>query len=109
MAFNSRITDDKSYICKVSTFQQLKHVFVQAGLRHLNSNVKHPDVVEAQFAVISSENIKLAFHNIRCMTTSGSGTVIARLNLFPMIRINVKDMYIVHPMNTIVATEVVNL
>ena len=109
MAFNSRITDDKSYICKVSTFQQLKHVFVQAGLRHLNSNVKHPDVVEAQFTVISSENIKLAFHNIRCMTTSGSGTVITRLNLFPMIRINVKDMYIVHPMNTIVATEVVNL
>ena len=82
---------------------------MQVRLRDLHANVQHPDVVEAQLAVVTSEDIQLALHYVSRVPTSGTRPVIASLYFFPVVRINVENMDIVHPVGAIVAPKVINL
>ena len=77
------------------------------GLGYLYADIKHPNVVEGQLAIVASEHIKLALYNIGCVTAARSRSVVTRLNFFPMILLDVKNMNVVHPMRAIVATKVV--
>ena len=82
---------------------------MQVGLRDLHANVQHPDVVEAQLAVVAPEDIQLTLYNIGRVPASGTRPVIASLNFFPMVGINVEHMDIVHPVGAVVAPKVVDL
>ena len=77
------------------------------GLGYLYADIKHPNVVEGQLAIVASEHVKLALYNIGCVTAARSRSVVTRLNFFPMILLDVKNMNVVHPMCAIVATKVV--
>ena len=85
MAFNSSFIDHKCHVRKVSRFKKLKHVFVQIRLRDLNPNIEHPNVVKTQLTIITAKHVQLAFDDVGCVPTSRSGSIVTRLDLFPMI------------------------
>ena len=82
---------------------------MQERLRHLDTNVKHPDIVEAELAVISTEHIELAFYNICRVAAARTRAVVASLHLFPVVGVDIEHMHVVHPVNPIVATKVIDL
>ena len=108
MSLDPRLVDYEGNIGEFAHLEHLQHVFVEVGLRHLNADVKHPDVVEGQLAIVATEYVKLPLDNVRCVPASRSRPVVTRLNFLPMILFDVKDMDVVHPMRAIVAAEVVN-
>ncbi len=109
MPLYSSFVNYKCNISKLPCLQQIKHVAMEICLGHLHSNVKHPDVIERQFAVVTAEHIQLAFHYISSVATPGSGAIVTGLHLFPHVLVNIKHMHIIHPMSTIVPTEVIYL
>lgn len=64
--------------------------------------------METQFAVISTEYVELALNYVCCVATTRTRFVVTRLNLFPMICLNIKHMNIVHPMHTIITSKVID-
>ena len=78
-------------------------------MRDLNPDIKHPNVMEREFAVVTTEYIKLTFYYVGCMATARSRSIVTSLNFFPMIRINIKNVHIVHPMDTVISSKIVNL
>ena len=82
---------------------------MQVGLRHLNANVQHPDVIERQLAVVSAEDVKLSLDDVGSVPTARSGPEVARLHLLPHVLLDVKHVNIVHPVGAVVPSEVVNL
>ena len=57
MSFNTRLINDKDYVRKFARLQQIEHVTMQVCLRNLNADIQHPDIIEGEFAVVSSEYI----------------------------------------------------
>jgi hypothetical protein len=108
MASNTTISYHKSHIRKLTWLKQSEQFFWQARLWYLNSYVQHPNVVKAKFAVVSSENIQLTFNYVSCVSASRSWSIVTCLDFLPVISVNIEDMYIVHPVNTVVATKIVN-
>ena len=74
----------------------------------MNSNVKHPDVVKAEFTIVAAKYIKLSFYYIGCVTTSRARSVVTCLHFVPVVRFNVEYVYVVHPMYAVIPSEVVN-
>lgn len=64
--------------------------------------------METKFTVVPTKNIQLTFNYVSCVSASWSRPIVTCLNFFPVICINIKNMYIIHPVNSIVTTEVVN-
>ena len=109
MSFYSRLVNDKGDIRKVSTLEHVQHVSVKVGLGHLDTDEEHPDVVEGELAVVASKHVQLSLYNVGCVPTAGSGSVVTRCDLFPMILLDVEDVHIVHPVGPVVPTEVIDL
>ena len=82
---------------------------MEVRLWHLDANVQHPDIVERQLAIVSTEHVQLALYYIGCVTTAWSRPVIACLHLFPLTMLNVEDMHVIHPVCAIIAAKVVDL
>ena len=64
--------------------------------------------MKREFTVVTTKHVKLTFHYVGRVATSWSWSIVASSNFFPVISIYIKDVHIIHPMNTIVASEVVN-
>ena len=75
---------------------------------HLNADVKHPNIVETKFTVVTSEYIQLTLYYIGSVAASWTRSVVTCLNLIPMIGFNIENMNIIHPVNTIVSSKVIN-
>ena len=65
--------------------------------------------METQLTVVSTEYVQLTFDYISCVTAARSGSIVTSLDLLPVILLDIKDVYIVHPVGSIVSTEVVDL
>ena len=109
MSFNTRLINDKDYVRKFARLQQIEHVTMQVCLRNLNANIQHPYIIEGEFAVISSEYIQLPLDDISGVSAARSRPKVTRLHLLPIILLNVKYVHIIHPVCSIIPTEVVNL
>ena len=109
MSLDSGLINDEGDVGKFSQLEHLQHISVQVRLRHLDSDVEHPDVVEGQLAVIAAKNVQLTFHYVGSVPTAWPRPEITRLHLLPMILLNVENMHIVHPVCAVVPPEVVNL
>lgn len=83
MAFDAGVTNDEGYIGEVLRFKQGQHISMKKWLRDLNSNIQHPNVIETQFAVITSEDVQLTFNNVRSMSASWPWSVITSLDFLP--------------------------
>ena len=82
---------------------------MQVCLRNLNANIQHPYIIEGEFAVIASEYIQLPLDDISGVSAARSRPKVTRLHLLPIILLNVKYVHIIHPVCSIIPTEVVNL
>ena len=109
MTLYASVIDYKRDIWKLSRLQKREHILVQIGLRNLDSNIEHPNVMETQFTVITSEHIKLAFHYIRRVTAARSRSIVTSLYFLPVILLNIEDMHIIHPVRSIVPSKVIYL
>ena len=108
MGFEFCFTKDKSHIGKGALFEELYHIFGEGGVRDLNTDGEYPDIVKTKFTVVSSKDIELSFDNICCMATSRTRFITTSLNFIPSILFYVENMDIIHPLNSIVPTEIVN-
>ena len=80
---------------------------MEVRLWDLNTNVEHPNVMEAQFTVISSKHVELSLDDVCGMSTPWPWSIVTCLHFFPMIRFDVEHMNIVHPMSSVVAAEII--
>ena len=99
----------KCNISKLPCLQQIKHVAMEICLWYLNPNVKHPDIIERQFAVVAAKHIQLAVHYISSVATPRSGAIVTGLHFFPHVLVNIEYVHIIHPMSTIVPSKVIYL
>lgn len=106
MRFHSGVAKDESHISEVFILQHPKQVSRELWLWHLNTDGQHPNIVERQLAIVSSEDVKLSFHDVGCMPATGSRLELRCSHFLPVIRLNIKDVHIVHPMDTVVASKV---
>ena len=109
MSLDSCLINDKGDIRKFSCFQQIEHVSVQVSLWHLHSNVEHPDIIKRQLTVVATKHIQLSFDDIGCVSAAGPWSVVTCLHLLPVVLLYVKHVHIVHPVSSIIASEIVNL
>jgi hypothetical protein len=65
--------------------------------------------VEAEFTVISSEAVQVALHDVGSMSAARLGPELTGLDLFPVISFNIKHVYVVHPVDSIIPAKVINL
>ena len=82
---------------------------MQVCLWDLNADVQHPNVIEGEFAVVPTEHIELALDDIGGVSAARPRPKVARLHFLPIVLLNVKDVHIIHPVCSIVPSEVVNL
>lgn len=108
MCFDLSLSKDEGDICEGRVFKHSQHVFCEGRFRYLHSNRENPNIVEAQFAIITSKDVQLTLNYIRCMTTPWSRLVAVSLYFSPSISFNVKGMNIVHPLHAIIATKIVD-
>lgn len=104
-----RVADDEGHVGEVFVLEHLQQVFWKLRLGHLDTYREHPDVVEAQFAVIAAEDVELTLHDVGCVPASGPRLKLARDYLLPVIVLNVKDVHVVHPVHAVVTTEIYDL
>ena len=109
MSFDSRFVDYKGDVGELALLQHLQHVSMQVGLRHLHTDIQHPNVIEGELAVVASEDVQLALDDISSVSTARPRSVITRLYLLPMILFDIKHMHIVHPVSAIITSEIVYL
>lgn len=83
MTFDPCLVYYECYICELTRFQKAKHITVQIGLWHLDSNVQHPDVIKRKLAVIATEHIQLSLYYIGCVSAARSWSIVARLDFLP--------------------------
>jgi len=96
-------------IGEVFVFEHPQEVFGHLWLWHLNSDREHPDIVEGQFAVISSEDVELTFHDVCGVSASRSWFELTCRHFLPVVAFNIEDVDVVHPVNSVVSTEVDDL
>lgn len=109
MSLDARLINDEGDVGKFTELEHLQHIPVQVGLGHLYPNVKHPDVIERQLAIIAPENVQLALDDVGCVAATGPGAEVTRLDLLPVVLLDVKHVHVVHPVGAIVPPKVVNL
>lgn len=73
----------------------------------LDTYVEHPNVMEGEFAVVATEDVELALDYVGCVSASRAWFVLARLNLLPVICVNIENMDVVHPVHPVIPSEVV--
>ena len=76
---------------------------------HLDSNREHPDVVEAQLAIVSTEDVELALDDISGVSASWPWLELASCYFLPVVALNVKHMDVIHPVDSVVSSEVDDL
>lgn len=108
MSFNLRVTYDKCNVSKIFTIKHFQKIFWHLWFWDLDSNWKHPYIIETEFTIISSKNVQLSFHNIGSVSASWSWFKFTACNFFPVVIFNIKDVHIVHPMNSIISSEIDN-
>ena len=108
MTFDSCFVYDEGHIRKISRVEQGHHVSVQVRLRHLHSNVKHPDVVEGELTIVAAEDVELALHDVCCVSAARTRSVVAGLYFLPMTLLDIVHVDVVHPVCAIVPAEVVD-
>ena len=107
MTFIFDISEDKGDICKYALLEHCLHVLHYCRLWHLDTYREHPDIVERELTIISSEDVELALHYVGSVPAARAWFVSVSLHLAPAVAINVKNVHIVHPLHTIIATEIV--
>ena len=103
------VANDKCNIGEIFALEHPKKIFRHLRFWHLHSYRQHPDVVETQFTIITSENIELSFHDIGSVSATWSWLEFASDNFLPVIAFNIEDMHIIHPMNSVITTEINDL
>jgi len=106
MCFYFGVAHNKCYIRKMLILKHFKQIFWHLWLRNLYSDWKHPNIIETKFAIIASKNIELAFHDVCGMTTPWSRLKFASNHFLPVIILNVENMHIIHPMNSVVPSKI---
>ena len=81
---------------------------MQVGLGHLYSDIEHPYVVEAELTIVAAKNIQLSLDYVGCVSAARTRSVVTCLHFLPVVLLNVKDVDIIHPMGTVVASKVVD-
>ena len=107
MAFIFDISEDEGHVCKCTLLEHCLHVFHYCGFRDLDTYREHPDIVERELAIISSEDIELTLYYVSSVPAARARLVSVSLDLAPTVAINVKNMHIVHPLHTVIAPEIV--
>lgn len=106
MSLHFCISNHKSNVSKVFRLKHSQEVFWHLWFWYLNTDREHPDVVEAQFAVVSSEDVELTLDNVSSMSAPWSRLELRGNHLLPVVGVNVKDMDIIHPVHAIIASEI---
>jgi hypothetical protein len=65
--------------------------------------------VEGELAVIATEDVQLSLHYVGSVSAAGPRLVITSLYLFPIVIFDVENMYIIHPMHTVIPSKVIDL
>lgn len=108
MSLNSSFVYYECDIGELTCLQQIEHVAMQISLWHLDTDVKHPDVIEGQLAVVATKDVELALDNVGCVATARSWAIVTSLHLLPHVLVNVEHVHIVHPVGPIVPAKVIN-
>ena len=109
MSFDLSIPNNEGNIGKVFVFKHPQKIFRHLWLRYLDTDGQHPNVIETKFAIVSTKNVKLSFHNISSVSTSWSWLKLTCGNFLPVVTLNIKHMDVIHPVNTVVSSEVNDL
>ena len=106
MCLHLGVTDHEGHICEVLALEHAEEVLRHLGLWHLHSDGEHPYVVEAQFAIVSSENVELSLDDVGGVSAARSWLELAGHHLLPVVAVDVEHMDVVHPVHPVVAAEV---
>ena len=109
MSLDARLINDEGDVGKFTQLEHLQHVPVQVCLGHLHPNVKHPDVIKGELAIVPPKHVQLALDYVRGVAAAGPRAEVARLDLLPVILLDVEHVHVVHPVGAIVPPKVVNL
>lgn len=109
MAPNPLISNYEGHICELTRLKERLHVLGKRWLWNLHPDIKHPVVVKAQLTVVASKDIELALHNVGSVSATRSGSILTCGHSVPVVVFDIEHMHIIHPMNTVISTEVVNL
>lgn len=103
------VTHHECHVCKVLVLKHSQQILGHLRFWDLDSDRKHPNVVETQLTVVSAENVELSFHDVCRVSATRSGLELGGGDLLPVVGIDVKHVHVVHPVDTIVAAEVNDL
>ena len=109
MGLELRFSQNECHISEISILKQLYHVLTESRFGDLYAYREYPNIIEAKFTIVASEDIELTFYNIGCVTAPGTRFVSASLNFVPPVQVHVKHVHIIHPLYTIITTKIVNL
>ena len=108
MGLELNISKDESHVREGPVFEHLNHVFNNSRFWYLHPYREHPDIIKRKLAIVASENVELALHDVCSVAASWARLVPIGLHLTPSVAVDIEDMDIVHPLNAIVPSEVVN-
>lgn len=108
MGLHFCVSDHERDVCEVFVFENSEEILGQLRLRHLHANRQHPNVVEAELAVVAPEDVELPLDNVGSVPTARAGFEFSSDYLFPVVALNVENVHVVHPVHSIVASEVNN-
>ena len=99
-------SNHKGHISEVFILKHAQQILGHLWLRNLNSNGEHPNIIETEFTVVASKNVELAFHDIGCVSASWAWLELTCGHLLPVITFDIENMYVIHPMDAIIASKV---
>ena len=106
MSFDLGIPNNECDIGKVFVFKHPQEIFRHLRLRYLDTDGEHPNIIETEFTIVSTKNVKLSFDDISSVSASWSWLKLTCGYFLPVIALNVKHMDVIHPVYTIVSSEV---
>ena len=109
VSLEADVSQNKSHIGKGAVFKHRNHVLHQGGLWHLHTNWELPNIIEGELAIIAPKDIELPFYYVCCMAASRTRLVPIGLDFVPSVTVDVEDVNIIHPLNAVIASKVVDL
>ena len=106
MGFHFGISHNERDISEVAWIKHSQKVSWHLRLWHLDTDREHPNVVETEFTVVSPEDVELSLDDVCGVPAPRSRLELASSDFLPVVCLDVKHMDIIHPMHSIIPSEV---
>ncbi len=109
MCFEFLLSKDERHVSKKSCFQHLAQVHLEGGVGNVHPDGEHLDIVKTILTIIATKDVQVSFDNIRGVAASWAGLDPVSGDLLPLVLTDFEDMHVVHPLHTIVPSEIIYL